>query len=73
MRSTASFAVYDVAAGELIHSPIQAHPNGWAMSLIFSPDGKRFYTGSSDRTIQMWDAATLPRVGAPLQGHTKIG
>src|SRR6267378_1697431 len=39
-------------------------------SVAFSPDGKHIISGSSDKTIQMWDAETGKAVGAPFKGHT---
>jgi WD40 repeat protein len=39
-------------------------------SLSFSPDGTRIATGSTDRTVRLWDAATGQPVGKPLLGHT---
>ena len=38
-------------------------------SVAFSPDGRHIVSGSSDHTIQVWDAQTGAQVGK-LQGHT---
>ncbi|KAG2354776.1 WD40-repeat-containing domain protein, partial [Suillus spraguei] len=40
------------------------------VSVSFSPDGTRIVTGSLDKTVRLWDAATGEPVGEPLQGHT---
>ena len=49
--------------------PLQGHMN-CVMSVSFSPDGRHIVSGSSDRTIILWDAQTGGQVENPLQGHT---
>ena len=41
-------------------------------SLAYSPDGQHIVSGSSDHTIQIWDAETGFPVGDPLEGHTDL-
>ena len=36
---------------------------------VFSPDGKRIVTASSDKTARLWDADTGKPIGEPLKGH----
>lgn len=31
----------------------------WVLSVAFSPDGKRFVSGSADRTVRVWDLDTM--------------
>ena len=39
-------------------------------SVAYSPGGRHIISGSSDRTIRIWDAETGAIVGNPLNGHT---
>jgi WD40 repeat protein len=43
---------------------------GSVRSVAFSPDGKQIVSGSSDRTVSLWDAQTGSQIGNPLTGHT---
>ncbi|WP_036487476.1 caspase family protein [Myxosarcina sp. GI1] len=38
--------------------------------VAYSPDGSRILTGSSDRSLRLWNSHGEP-VGQPLQGHTE--
>jgi WD40 repeat protein/serine/threonine protein kinase len=41
---------------------------GWVSSVAFSPDGQRLASGSSDKTLKVWDSATGKELFA-LKGH----
>ncbi|KIM58957.1 hypothetical protein SCLCIDRAFT_127030 [Scleroderma citrinum Foug A] len=49
--------------------PLQGHTD-LVTSVEFSPDGKRIVSGSSDKSVRVWDADTGVQIGSPLQGHT---
>ncbi|KAH7904549.1 quinon protein alcohol dehydrogenase-like superfamily [Hygrophoropsis aurantiaca] len=61
--------VFDVATGETIVSPIQAH-KGPVTSMVYiqAVDGQQFITGSIDKSIRVFDAATRQEIDG-LLGH----
>ncbi|CCA76463.1 hypothetical protein PIIN_10456, partial [Serendipita indica DSM 11827] len=44
-------------------------PEGEVKGVVFSPDGSKIVSGSSDKTIRLWDAITGQSLGEPLKGH----
>ena len=58
----------------LLHEPfpltfLHGHTES-VRALAFSPDGTTMASGSSDKTIILWDVATRQALGSPLSGHT---
>ncbi|MFP6671454.1 MAG: hypothetical protein VB857_08575, partial [Pirellulaceae bacterium] len=47
---------------------LQGHTAGIG-SVAFSPDGKRIVSGSSDKTLKVWDVETGSEIGT-LKGHS---
>ncbi|TVY12500.1 Vegetative incompatibility protein HET-E-1, partial [Lachnellula arida] len=45
---------------------------GYVSSVAFSPDGKQIVSGSWDKTVRRWDAATGEQLLPALEGHTSI-
>ena len=41
-------------------------------SVSFSGDGSRIVSGSSDKTVRVWDAVSGECVLGPLEGHTDL-
>ena len=59
--------------GKWFGTPPARH-RGSVTALAFAPDGKSVYTGSNDKTVRRWDAATgrqLAQLPAPLRGEVR--
>ena len=46
-----------------------ADHDDYVASVAFSPDGRHIVSGSSDKTVRVWDAQTGQSVMDPLKGH----
>ena len=57
--------VYDVATGTLI---LECH-HDWVLDVVWSCDGSRLFSGSTDRTIRCWNSDTGETIGHPWTGH----
>ena len=69
---------YVVEAESMLHNALMhddgvltGHKND-VTSVAFSPNGKRIASGSDDKTVRIWDAATGKQIGEPLIGHTEL-
>jgi RNA polymerase sigma factor (sigma-70 family) len=60
-KDTPEIHLWDVLAGREL-GQLEGHEGG-VVSLLFSPDGKRLFSGGSDTTALTWDLARLTGMG----------
>ena len=66
-ESVTGIRIWDLESGQLIaHGEEHAPAFGnYVRSIAASPDGRRIISGSTDHTIQIWDAETASPIGGP--------
>jgi WD40 repeat protein len=67
-QSDGTVRFWDAVSGAEAGS-LKGH-RGWVTTLVFAPDGRTLYSGSSDQTIRVWDVAQQQDLGR-LRGHTR--
>ena len=68
-NTSSDIRVYHVDGGTRILGPIEGHENS-LNCVLWSRDGSRLFSGSSDRTIRCWNSDTGEQIGHPWTGHT---
>ena len=61
--------VYDVDSGTLSVGPLEGHQH-WISDVLWSRDGRRLFSASTDETIRCWNSDTGEQIGHPWTGHT---
>jgi WD40 repeat protein/tRNA A-37 threonylcarbamoyl transferase component Bud32 len=62
--------VWDAASRKSVGRSIRH--NGTVRAIAFSPDGKTYLTGGSDRTARLWDSATGESAGPPYVHNAPV-
>lgn len=66
---TGDICVYDVSSGTLVLGPLTGHQDD-ILSILWSSDGSRIFSGSFDKTIHCWDSVTAEPIRHPWACHT---
>ena len=62
--------IYNASTGDPVGSPLSGHTDR-VWSVCFSPDGTKIVSGSWDKTVLIWDAASGEQL-CSLRGHTDV-
>ena len=66
-----SIYVWDVSTGGRILGPLIGHTNS-VVTVVYSPDGRRILSGSTDGSVIVWDSTTGEVLFGPFTAHSVI-
>ena len=66
-----SIYVWDVSTGHRILGPLKGHTSD-VFTVVYSPDGHRILSGSSDGSVTVWDSTTGEILFGPVTAHSNI-
>ena len=61
--------IYDVKSGTRVLGPFKGHDD-YINCVLWSCNGTRLFSASSDKTIRCWNTGTGEQIGQPWTGHT---
>ena len=64
-----SIYVWDVSTGGRILGPLIGHTNS-VVTVVYSPDGRRILSGSTDGSVIVWDSTTGEVLFGPFTAHS---
>ena len=60
--------VWDSSTGQIVFGPLQVH--GTVSSVVYSPNGRYFVSGSSDGSVIIWDLTTGTNHSVLIKSHS---
>ena len=69
--TTGEVGVIDLASGEWVRPPIDAH-GGWVQRVAYAPDGATFASSGNDGQVTLWDGRTGEQLATLVPGGPNV-